>query len=186
MYDFSKYDRHYKRWMPHINLLYPFLADNDDGATFEDAAKKLRQSLASFKPFTVAFTKDSFSFFKHKKDCTLWLKPLWTSGETVLQVNADSSKSESVTNQNHPEIMDLQRQLVDLFPECSDLNQISSAGFTPHLSLGQFSAKDINTQINILRNDWTDMKFSVSEIQLISRANFEDPFHVRHHIHFEN
>ena len=39
------------RWPPHINLLYPFVADN--GYQFEKAAKDLSAVLASIAPFQV-------------------------------------------------------------------------------------------------------------------------------------
>ena len=62
--------------MPHINMLWPFLEDINDGQVFLEAEEKLTLALADVKPFQVSFTKDSFGYFEHKKFCTLWLKPL--------------------------------------------------------------------------------------------------------------
>ena len=73
---FSKYDRAYSRWMPHINLIYPFIEDSSDGRSFSQAAAAVEQALSGLEPFHVRFGVDSFRCFKHgKKSCTLWLKP---------------------------------------------------------------------------------------------------------------
>jgi poly(A) polymerase len=169
--------------MPHINLLYPFLADINEGVVFQEAANRLQTSLSSIKPFTVIFSKDSFSFFKHSKSCTVWLKPLWSLPGN--RTNSAAIGSTPRTEDCHPDIIALQRHLVELYPKCSDLNEISAAGFTPHLSLGQCSAKDVDKLIAELRTDWKEIRFEVTEIQLISRTNFEDPFHIRHRIQFQ-
>ena len=39
--------------MPHINLVYPFMPDVDEGKVFQDAALKAQQALADVKPFKV-------------------------------------------------------------------------------------------------------------------------------------
>ena len=44
-------DKAFVRWPPHINLLYPFFQDS--GATFEEAARRARDSLAAVQPFEV-------------------------------------------------------------------------------------------------------------------------------------
>jgi hypothetical protein len=64
------YDKSYVRWMPHINLLYPFV-HNDE---FSTAVDRVKAAVASIKPFTVQFKQ--FDFFKHgKASYTMWLKP---------------------------------------------------------------------------------------------------------------
>ena len=62
--------------MPHINLVYPFVPDVDDGNAFFDAANKIQKALSSLEPLTICFTADSLKYFRHHKNCTLWLKPL--------------------------------------------------------------------------------------------------------------
>ena len=71
----SKHDRAYRRWMPHINLLYPFIIDNPTGKSFSMAADKLTPVLAIVPSFQIRFDAESFRFFRHGKNCTLWLKP---------------------------------------------------------------------------------------------------------------
>ena len=60
-------DKSYVRWMPHVNLLYPFLLDDDDGdeaprRNFDAAAAVAREALAGIEPFTV--TLRTFSRFE--------------------------------------------------------------------------------------------------------------------------
>jgi len=78
----SKHDQAYKRWMPHINLLYPFIMDDVNGEAFSMASKMLTPVLAEISPFSIRFDVNSFRYFKHGKNCTLWLKP---QSETTLQ-----------------------------------------------------------------------------------------------------
>lgn len=66
--------------------------------------------------------------------------------------------------------------MFDLF---QDLSQISERGFTPHLSLGQFSAKQIGNYKREFSEKWSDIKFVVDSVHLISREDFHDPFRIR-------
>jgi len=61
--------------MPHINLLYPFIIDDRDGEAFSAASDALTPVLAEVAPFQIRFDAKSFRFFRHGKNCTLWLKP---------------------------------------------------------------------------------------------------------------
>ena len=172
--------------MPHINMLYPFISDANEGQVFSDAASRLTTALEKVKPFTVKFTRDSFKCFMRKKNCTLWLKPIAavTEEEEALEGGATGSDVTSVEDLGiaHQEVTRLQRVLVDTFPECNDVNNISDKGFTPHLSLGQFRPKEVSKFAQEFQKSWTDFEFEVSEVCLISRADFHDPFHVRHRV----
>jgi len=61
--------------MPHINLLYPFITDDPNGEAFSAASGALTPVLAEVAPFRIRFSAESFRFFRHGKNCTLWLKP---------------------------------------------------------------------------------------------------------------
>ncbi len=66
------HDKSFFRWMPHINVLYPFVPDHSDG--FVGAASAAREALARLQPFKVRL--DKFRHFVHgKHSCTLWLDP---------------------------------------------------------------------------------------------------------------
>ena len=60
-FSFSIHDPAFKRWMPHVNLTYPFIPDDlDGGQAFKDATERAQKVLASVQPFKVVLTKDSF------------------------------------------------------------------------------------------------------------------------------
>jgi len=61
--------------MPHINMLYPFILDDPSGESFSTADNILTPALAEVAPFRIRFDAESFRFFRHGKNCTLWLKP---------------------------------------------------------------------------------------------------------------
>jgi len=61
--------------MPHINLLYPFIVDDENGEAFSAANDMLSPVLAEVASFQIRFDSESFRFFRHGKNCTLWLKP---------------------------------------------------------------------------------------------------------------
>jgi len=79
----------------------------------------------------------------------------------------------------HDEVLSLQRRLQDMFPDCNDLSTISDQGFTPHLSLGQFRPRNVESFVHQLRSNWTEIVFQVTDIALISRNGRDDPFVVR-------
>ncbi len=107
----QKYDSKVDRWMPHITLVYGFIADEH----FGEAAQLIGESLKKQQPFEV--TLSGFSTFEHRSSTTAWLKP-----ET-----ADSIAWQRV-----------QQVLQDLFPQCNEQSS-RAGGFTPHLSVGQFT-----------------------------------------------
>jgi len=76
-------------------------------------------------------------------------------------------------------VVALQQRLQDTFPVCSDLSTIGDRGFTPHLSLGQFRPRDVESFVAQLRQDWTEIVFQVTDVALISRSGRDDPFVVR-------
>ena len=65
-----RHDRQVRRWMPHLNLLYPFRPR----AEFEAMAEPLAAALLDFAPFEVRL--GGFRHFEHRSgSCTLWLDP---------------------------------------------------------------------------------------------------------------
>lgn len=61
------HDKSYKRWMPHINIFFPFLPPDQ----FDDASKKLEVALSKMKPFKITFKQ----FSKFDKNSYIWLYP---------------------------------------------------------------------------------------------------------------
>ncbi|MFB2918185.1 poly(A) polymerase [Aerosakkonema funiforme] len=149
-----RFDRRFDRWMPHINLLYGFLP----AEYFESAANAIAQALKEIKPF--AITLENFATFTHRSSCTAWLRPV----------------------AEPPSALDeLQSILQQIFPQCNEQSTKSSAGFTPHLSVGQFrTAQAAISQLP----EWYPLTFPVESIALISREG-DEPFQVRYLVELE-
>ncbi|HBB36318.1 MAG TPA: poly(A) polymerase [Cyanobacteria bacterium UBA8803] len=146
-----RYDRRFDRWMPHINLLYGFVPEE----YFEEAAQAIALALAQFQPFEVTLT--SFETFTHRSSCTAWLCPVAQPADALHQ---------------------LQAILQQLFPQCDEQSQKSGAGFTPHLSVGQFSTvRKAQAQLP----SWHPVSLLVESVALISRRGNE-PFEVRYRV----
>ncbi|MGB9623339.1 MAG: 2'-5' RNA ligase family protein [Phycisphaerae bacterium] len=137
-----RYDRQFKRWMPHVTLLYPFRPM--DG--FEAIRPALEQRCARIPPFEVALT--TLSYFEHTRDkFTMWLAP--EPAEPVVA---------------------LQSALLECAPDCNDVN-LHAGGFRPHLSLGQArSAAELEERMRCIRSTWRPMCFVVRDIALIRRG----------------
>src|SRR5512134_2490110 len=66
----SEHDRQFRRWMPHVTLLYPFLPLE----AFGEAAPALDRACAGIASFRV--TLKEFRSFQHRgRRCTVWLAP---------------------------------------------------------------------------------------------------------------
>jgi len=141
------HDKAYERWMPHINLLYPFV----DEETYENQniKQKLLKSVSSLQPFEVSLA--DFDQFQHSpKNSTLFV----------------------TSNLNKDRILALQNALVSAVPECNDLNTRSEDNvFHPHLTLGQFRGKSVaDTKIRTLKTSWKPVSWTVDKVYLIRRT----------------
>jgi 2'-5' RNA ligase len=63
------HDRHFRRWMPHITLVYPFRPRHE----FSALAERLAHACAQTPPFEVEMT--TLGWFQHRSSYTLWLAP---------------------------------------------------------------------------------------------------------------
>ena len=166
-------DKSYTRWMPHINLLYPFLLDDgeDGDGNFDRAAAKAREALRDIEPFTVSLR--TFGHFAHAKSCTVWLHPSGHGAEDMEDANAASDSLPPVSDG----VMATQAALERAFPFANDLSTISPAGFTPHLSVGQYDDKETASEaLGAMNATWAPMTFEVDAVYIISRAGPDAPF----------
>jgi 2'-5' RNA ligase len=148
------HDAHFVRWMPHINILFPFVSADQ----MRDAAELLAAKLASTSPFEISF--DDIGVFSHSaRSHTFWLDPRTANGT---------------------EIAELHKMALEIFPSCDDKSERQS-GFCPHLSLGQ--SKGRAPDMAKLASLWPGGKFTCSRVFLLARSAFEDPFHVKHVVH---
>jgi len=135
----AEHDRHYRRWMPHVTLLYPFRPRDDWAAVLEP----LSGACARIEPFEVRLT--AFARFRHRGSQTLWLVP-----EPKAQLVA------------------LHTALWRAVPGCDDTRQ-RGGGFTPHLSVGQAPDAQAEALLARLYAGWEPITFLASEVQLIWR-----------------
>jgi len=141
----KKFDKQFKRWMPHINLIYPFRPIG----CFNDL-KKFCEICQNIESFTVNL-KVFRSFHHNRQNYTLWLDP-----------------------EPKELIISLQANLIKIVPDCNDLNNFEN-GYTPHLSVGQVKGKlNLLKTIELLQKQWKEISFPLKKIYFISRENVKD------------
>jgi len=144
----EKYDRNFRRWMPHITLLYPFRPESE----FDLLELDFKEVCKDLKPFTLNL--DSFKYFKHSKQSfTIWLDP-----------------------EPQQLVVILQKKIQSIVPECNDVSSFKE-GFIPHLSLGQITGRDLlKVTLLDLRSHWKSLKFIVNRIFIIARNPSKNSF----------
>jgi 2'-5' RNA ligase len=139
------HDRHFKRWMPHITLVYPFRPQHEFGAL----AERFVHACAQIPPFQVEMA--TVGWFQHRSSYTLWLAP--EPKETLVR---------------------LQTALWRVVPDCEDTRR-HEGGFTPHLSLGQVRGREALSELLAeVQRAWSPIHFLASEISLIWRNDSPD------------
>jgi len=151
------YDTAYSRWMPHLNMSFPFVIEQD----FDIASSILQEALKDFDPFKIELkTLGSFSF---EKDSVIWVAP---------DVNDEINKLEQIILKN--------------FPFCDELVKKSPEGFKAHMTLGRFDEKIVAKKLNEFQEKWKTVTFTVNELYMIFRQDSESPFFIIKTMHFKN
>ena len=176
------YDKQFDRWPPHINLLYPFLANagvrnKEDGGTQYTLKNEIRMRIAravqDIAPFHMSLPADAPSAFHHsERSYSVWLRP---------------------TTQN---IQGLHAALQTEFYEVNH----DTRPFTPHLSVGQtrsqigvekLNAKVEKTVSEFLSKNGAEegspiaLDWPVDRVCVIERGGFKDRFQVVAEIELE-
>jgi len=165
------HDKHYRRWPPHVNIIYPFVPEYE----FDVAARVLQKALSSFAVIDDC-TMARMGYFEHgRSSCTAWLAPQ----EARLSDAELRHEEELASPAPHPRIIQLQAACQAAIPHCADLTASFGGRFTPHLSIGQFQdrkgAKDFIDSV-----DWVAEVFPVRQLYLLARNGPTDPFSVRY------
>ena len=150
-----RHDRHVRRWMPHVTLLYPFRPREE----FDALAPPLAEACRRVGPFEIELGE--LRHFAHgRRSFTIWLSP----------EPADAVRR-------------LQRALQAVVPDCDDTRGYRG-GFTPHLSVGQArDHKQAALTVAALQREWAPLQFRASEVQLIWRNEPpDDVFRIGHRI----
>ncbi len=136
-----RFDRHFRRWMPHVTLLYPFRPR----AEFGGVEASVREACAGIASFEVGLSE--FRTFSHGPEShTLWLHPEPAEGFVRLQSAVQRA-----------------------FPDCDDVSRYDSA-FTPHLSVGQARLPvDLEARLGEARAGWSPLRWTISEVALLAR-----------------
>jgi 2'-5' RNA ligase len=141
----KQYDRHYRRWMPHVTLLYPFRPVS----AFEQVLPLLAQVCRSFKPFEVQLA--CFDLFAHShRNATLYLIPKPAKALKALH-----------------------KALLEIVPDCDDVARFAG-GFTPHLSVGQVRRQEAHTLCTGWQATWQPLSFTLTDVYLIWRNDPPD------------
>ena len=134
------HDRNFERWMPHITLLYPFAERSD----FTEITPALAKAAQQAPPFSVELTR--FDAFRHRKSCTMFLVPKPEDG-----------------------IIRLHSVLLQHLPDYDDTARFAG-GFHPHLSVGQFQHRSLQTEQQRLQTEWQPIACEMKAISLIYRS----------------
>ena len=111
----SLHAKGFARWMPHINLLYPFIPA--EHVKQYKLADKVKAALRDLEPFTVTLKR--FSVFEHRESATVFLEC--------------DTKPEGA-------LLKLQAKLEGLFPFC-DVQSTVGGKYHPHMGLGDVKDK---------------------------------------------
>jgi 2'-5' RNA ligase len=143
-------DRQFRRWMPHVTLLYPFAPRPEVPALLPPP---LRAACARLAPFDVTLAQ--VRAFRHRGgSATLWLAPEPAAPLVALQAALQAAA-----------------------PAFAHTSRFA-AGFTPHLSVGQ-AADTAATEAALaeLAATWRPLVFRAAEVSVLAREG-DRPFEV--------
>ncbi|MGD8961418.1 MAG: 2'-5' RNA ligase family protein [Desulfobacterales bacterium] len=141
----KQHDRHFRRWMPHITLLYPFRP----ATAFEQVTPLLTRACRSLEPFELKLTRFDHLIHSRRK-ATLYLIPEPAGA-----------------------LKELQKTLLEIVPDCDDVTRFAS-GFKPHLSVGQTSSQEADAFCAKLQATWQPLAFTLLHVYLIWRNDPPD------------
>ena len=148
----EKHDPAYERWMPHINVVWPFATEKHGACAAAAAAY-----LADVKPFEVHF--NGFDTFERgNKGGVLFLDPTDAEGGSL------------------PQLGQAREAVLTALPELRPDDDGDDSDFHPHLTVGKLS----KPQLAKVRDAaaWQPVSFLCTELHIISRPDKETPFAV--------
>ena len=105
------HDKAFKKWEPHINILYPFV----DPSHLTDAVISLRKCLQDEKVENIQVTLDGVGTFTHRRNATVFLKPNPESEARLCRL----------------------REILVRALGCNEGDGTHDGTFRPHLTMGQ-------------------------------------------------
>ena len=147
-------DKNYKRWMPHINIFFPYIKPNIINA--DEVSKAIYRT-----------------FKKHN-----------IKANNIIQLNRFNSFNKGhnsnddqyifLETSNVPFLNKLYKSLRIVFPNCH-INRDHNIEYKPHLTVGQWPGKKCKNMIRLLNHEWTPIQFKLQKIYWI-RRNKNDSF----------
>jgi len=170
------YSPKFGRWMPHINLLWPFVSQNH----FEEGIKLLKNTAAFQQLHPFQLSLDKFAFNDNSK--YLFLVPeIIQTDRANEDVKKKPKKKEKKAEVENP-IITLRNVLLDTFADTRIEN--TKQKYEPHLSIGQFDQQKIAEVRDKLQQNWVCMQFEVSEIHFITREGPNDKWKIHTSVDF--
>ena len=135
------HDRQYARWMPHMNLVYPFLPR----AEIEFAKGRVHSVCSKFKPIDITLD-DAKVFRSLSHTYSVWLAP-----------------------EPWEPLVTLQSAVQKAFPECRPSK--GGSDYTPHLSIGQVYSRDQLDEFLSKVRSVLPITFRIESISVIRREH---------------
>lgn len=150
----EKHDKAYKRWPPHINILFPFVNEKH----FDSQVDILTNAFKDFKKFDIYF--NNFGYFRRNGNKR---NPNPKQSVFLQPSGKDNDKtSNDITDKSLQEIY---RRLTQLYPVCKTRNE-----FHGHLSVGQWTLDKVEDAIKEKSKDWESMHFVCDHICIVART----------------
>jgi RNA 2',3'-cyclic 3'-phosphodiesterase len=142
----QEHDRHIRRWMPHLTLIYPFRPRQE----FAALAQRFAVLCQAIQPFRIDLAEVRL-FRQRRESYTFWLAP-----------------------EPKEPLVRLQAMLASMVPNCDDVTRHRDA-FTAHLTVGQVRGEAQMSRLQqALQADWRPLSFTVCEVSLIWRGDPPD------------
>ena len=144
------HDAAYHRWMPHINIMFPFVPETNFMKTKELIENELKKN--NVKQFDIELK--NLSYFNHGRALILWTGPGPQNDESLQRIHKSATS---------------------VLPHLPVRNK-----YVPHLTLGNswLNEKSIIESQKTFQQKWKPIKFTVDALHLISRKGRNDPFQI--------
>jgi len=191
----SVHDRNYKRWPPHIKLIYPFLSK--PSTQIHTLRARIREAFNGCGAFDVELRGEEY-FGNGQKNCSVHLAPDGRDFDGAAIAGSDRSFS------GRTRIEGLQRSLQEAFAECDADNRAFEAYLTLGQARGHDAAKDLEKEAVRVMEDFCrsqdvgteaenqknenstwGLHWLVDRVVVVERGGFQDPFEVVAEVLFE-
>ena len=172
----KKHDPAYIRWMPHLNIFFPFI----DEKHFDQIANYIYNEIIiknKIKSFMINLEK--FDIFEKVKD------KFNNKGKKSKNKGKESMETMFLKPDNFgiSRLKDLFEKLKPDWKVCADKHD--NGQYNPHLTCGKFKLNEIKKNVEKYNNFYENNKisFQCKEIYLISRKG-DNPFEIKYKIPF--